>query len=170
MQHIDCAEIYRNEHEVGEALEAVITSGVVKREVRDKGGESVMANGVRVWGRAVPHGWQRLQCMPTASACMHDEHACSGRCWGRQCSLDEPPAAHLRPLLAQELWVTSKVWNSNHGQAGVERAVRRSLKNLRLTYLDLYLIHWPAAENRGPSVQPPIQVGAGVELAAASNP
>ena len=40
-----------------------------------------------------------------------------------------------------ELWITSKVWNDMHGS--VEEACRRSLADLRLDYLDLYLVHWP---------------------------
>jgi diketogulonate reductase-like aldo/keto reductase len=39
------------------------------------------------------------------------------------------------------MWVTSKVWNDMHGR--VEEACRRSLADLQLTYLDLYLVHWP---------------------------
>ena len=41
----------------------------------------------------------------------------------------------------EELWVTSKVWNDMHHDP--ETACRRSLKALRLDYLDLYLVHWP---------------------------
>jgi diketogulonate reductase-like aldo/keto reductase len=41
----------------------------------------------------------------------------------------------------ESLWVTSKVWNDMHG--AVERACRQSLSDLRLDYLDLYLVHWP---------------------------
>lgn len=41
----------------------------------------------------------------------------------------------------EELWVTSKVWNDAHGR--VEESCRRSLADLGLDYLDLYLVHWP---------------------------
>lgn len=43
----------------------------------------------------------------------------------------------------EELFVTSKVWNSMHGRGDVLLSVAQSLKDLRLDYLDLYLVHWP---------------------------
>ena len=73
-RHIDCAWIYDNEVEIGEALAELFEQGIVKR---------------------------------------------------------------------QELWVTSKLWNNRHFPVDVEPAVRESLSNLGLEYLDLYLIHWP---------------------------
>ncbi len=45
----------------------------------------------------------------------------------------------------QELWLTSKLWNSYHAAADVEVACRQSLQDLQVDYLDLYLIHWPVA-------------------------
>jgi alcohol dehydrogenase (NADP+) len=41
----------------------------------------------------------------------------------------------------ESLWVTSKVWNDMH--AKVEESCRKSLADLQLDYLDLYLVHWP---------------------------
>jgi len=42
-----------------------------------------------------------------------------------------------------ELFITSKVWNSDQGYDSTLRAFDKSISDLGLDYLDLYLIHWP---------------------------
>lgn len=79
-RHIDCAYIYGNEKEIGNALTFAFENGIVTRE---------------------------------------------------------------------ELFITSKLWNSFHHPESVEPAIRKTLADLQLDYLDLYLIHWPLVFRQG---------------------
>ena len=48
-----------------------------------------------------------------------------------------------RHINREQLWVTSKLWNDKHAEGDVIPSCRQSLADLRLSYLDLYLVHWP---------------------------
>jgi alcohol dehydrogenase (NADP+) len=43
----------------------------------------------------------------------------------------------------QDLWIVSKLWNDKHAPADVGPQCERSLRDLQLDYLDMYLVHWP---------------------------
>ena len=79
-RHIDCAAIYGNEREVGEAIVECLAENIVERK---------------------------------------------------------------------DLWVTSKLWNDSHDPQHVIPALKQTLADLQLEYLDLYLIHWPVALKHG---------------------
>ena len=84
-RHFDCAERYRNEREVGEALRVGLAAGGIARE---------------------------------------------------------------------DIFMTTKLWNSNHRPERVEPAFEASLERLGLDYLDLYLIHTPFAFHPGDEQDP----------------
>ena len=54
----------------------------------------------------------------------------------------------------EDIFITTKVWNTNHRPERVERAVEASLDRLRLSYLNLYLIHTPFAFQPGDDQDP----------------
>src|ERR1700733_9519064 len=89
-RHFDCAERYRNEREVGEALQEGLAAGGIARE---------------------------------------------------------------------DIFVTTKLWNTNHRPERVEPAFEASLDRLGLKYLDLYLIHTPFAFQPGEEQDPRDQNG-----------
>jgi alcohol dehydrogenase (NADP+) len=89
-RHFDCAERYRNEREVGEALE-----------------QGLAANGIA----------------------------------------------------REDIFVTTKLWNSNHRPERVEPAFAASLDRLGIEYLDLYLIHTPYAFQSGDEQDPRDEIG-----------
>ena len=56
----------------------------------------------------------------------------------------------LEKVKREELWITSKVWNDRHGAGEVIASCKKSLADLQLDYLDLYLVHWPFPDYHAP--------------------
>ncbi len=52
-------------------------------------------------------------------------------------------------IAREDLWVTSKLWNDSHQKQRVRPALETTLHDLRLEFLDLYLMHWPIAHQSG---------------------
>jgi diketogulonate reductase-like aldo/keto reductase len=53
-------------------------------------------------------------------------------------------------LRRDEAWITSKLWNDRHSENDVIPACEKSLTDLQIEYLDLYLIHWPFPNHHTP--------------------
>lgn len=65
--------------------------------------------------------------------------------YGNEAEVGQGISKILRSGVArrEDLWVTGKLWNTYHRKEHVRRACERSLRDLQLDYLDLYLIHFP---------------------------
>lgn len=51
-------------------------------------------------------------------------------------------------IARENLFITTKVWNSNQREGTIREALEESLRKLNLGYIDLYLIHWPVREKK----------------------
>jgi D-xylose reductase len=74
----------------------------------------------------------------------HFDCACD---YGNEAEVGAGLSAALQDGLCRrdDLWVTSKLWNTYHEPKHVRAACERSLRDLRLDVLDLYLVHFPIA-------------------------
>lgn len=82
--------------------------------------------------QAIRDGYRHLD-----SACDYGNEAEAGM------GLERALAAGL--CRREDLWVTSKLWNTYHEPRHVRPALERTLRDLRIEYLDLYLVHFPIA-------------------------
>lgn len=79
---------------------------------------------------AIKQGYRHLDC-----ALIYQNEAEIGRALAR---------AFAEGLVKrEELFITSKVWNTAHSPAAARAAIATTLRDLQLEYLDLYLVHWP---------------------------
>jgi len=59
-----------------------------------------------------------------------------------------------KPVKREEVFITSKLWNTDHRSENVEKACKKTLSDLHLEYLDLYLMHFGIAFKHGGDLEP----------------
>lgn len=72
-------------------------------------------------------------------------HIDTAAMYGNEADVGE--AVRNSGLSREEVFVTTKLWHTDHGFESAQRAARRSLEQLGLSWIDLYLIHWPTAKS-----------------------
>jgi D-xylose reductase len=107
------------------------------------GGDSLPAVGLGLWkvdGDAAP----RLIDDAVRCGYRHFDCACD---YGNEAEVGAGLEQVVRSgrCRRDDLWVTSKLWNTYHAPEHVRPAAERSIRDLRLEHLDLYLIHFPIA-------------------------
>jgi diketogulonate reductase-like aldo/keto reductase len=80
-----------------------------------------------------------------ALACGY-RHFDTAKLYGNEASLGK--AVRSSAIPRAELFITTKLWNSDHGYDRTLRACDESLSKLGLEYVDLYLVHWPVEGTR----------------------
>lgn len=55
----------------------------------------------------------------------------------------------------EQLFITSKLWNDDHEAHKVKPALEKTLKDLGLKYIDLFLVHWPFTDKNTKELEPP---------------
>ena len=73
-------------------------------------------------------------------------HIDTAACYGNEASVGQ--AIKESGVPREEIFVTSKVWNTERGYEKTLAAFETTMEKLDLDYVDLYLIHWPAAANQ----------------------
>jgi diketogulonate reductase-like aldo/keto reductase len=99
--------------------------------------------GLGVWQS--PRGEVTRQAVATALRLGY-RHVDTARIYGNEADVGDGLRASGVPR--GEVFVTTKLWNEDHGYDAALRAFDASLKKLALDHIDLYLIHWPVAGKR----------------------
>lgn len=79
-------------------------------------------------------------------------HIDTARAYGTEAAIGK--ALKKSGIPRDQIFVTTKLWNNSHHPDDVEPAIDASLKDLGLDYVNLYLMHWPTAYERGPEMFP----------------
>ncbi|MBT7121477.1 MAG: aldo/keto reductase [Clostridia bacterium] len=103
-------------------------------------GEQIPCLGFGTW--QTPNGKTTVNAVAQAITA-GDRHIDAAAIYGNEVSVGEGIAQS--GINRADLFVTSKLWNSERGQERTIAAYEKTLSDLKLDYLDLYLVHWPAA-------------------------
>ena len=104
-------------------------------------GVNIPCVGFGTW--QTPNGETAINSVLEAMKCGY-RHIDTAACYGNEESVGK--AIKLSGINREDLFVTSKLWNTDQGYESTLKAFDKSIKDLGLDYLDLYLIHWPVVK------------------------
>ena len=104
-------------------------------------GVNIPCVGFGTW--QTPNGETAINSVLEAIKCGY-RHIDTAACYGNEESVGK--AIKLSGINREELFVTSKLWNTDQGYESTLKAFNKTIKDLGLDYLDLYLIHWPVVK------------------------
>jgi len=116
---------------------------VTKATLPLRDGGTIPVVGLGVW--QAPRGGVTREAVATAIAKGY-RHIDTARIYGNEDEVGAGVKASGVPR--SEIFVTTKLWNDDHGFDKALRAFDTSLKRLALDYVDLYLVHWPVGGER----------------------
>lgn len=73
-------------------------------------------------------------------------HVDTAKAYGNESSVGK--AIKRCGIPRENVFITTKLWNDDHGYDNALKAIDRNLKSLGLDYVDLYLVHWPVSGRR----------------------
>lgn len=73
-------------------------------------------------------------------------HVDTAKAYGNE--IDVGIAVKRSGIPRKDIFITTKLWNDDHGYDNALKAINRSLKSLGFDYIDLYLVHWPVSGRR----------------------
>lgn len=109
-------------------------------------GQKIPAIGFGTW--QTPEGEVAVSAVQAALAAGYT-HIDTAAVYGNETSVGKAIAAS--GIAREQLYITTKVWNSNRGYQQTLNAFEESCAKLDVDYLDLYLIHWPANTRQFPT-------------------
>lgn len=112
-------------------------------------GHAIPAIGYGTW--QVTDGEQAVSAVKTAIAAGY-RHIDTAAYYGNEASVGRAIAEAIQDngLAREDLFVTTKLWNTRRGHDEALRSFDESAGRLGLDYIDLYLIHWPANSRQHP--------------------
>lgn len=123
------------------AARAIAVTKTSHQKILSRTGDLMPVLGLGMW--KVP-GDATAQCVVDAIAAgwRHFDCACD---YGNEKEVGDGirQAIDSGMIVREDLWITSKLWNTFHHPSHVRAACQKSLDDLGLKYLDLYLIHFP---------------------------